>query len=140
VVDHSGGLHVCITFLPESYRVELQNAGRTARKGGKGTAQLILHQPEAASIEALRQQRDAQEAKALQQAIDEVERMTFKDELFQGFCQVENKLLPTLDGFTRLRHSELLEATWATYAQDAFTPEAVKNMALLISHSFHFIQ
>ena len=60
VVEHHGGLHVCITFLPESCRVELQNAGRTARQGSKGTTQLILHQPEATSIEALRQQRDKQ--------------------------------------------------------------------------------
>jgi tetratricopeptide (TPR) repeat protein len=54
--------------------------------------------------------------------------MTFKDKLFQGFCQAENKLLPTLNGFTRLRHSKLLEKAWTTYAQGALAPEALKNI------------
>ena len=128
MVEQHGGMHVCVTFLPESYRVELQNVGRTARKGSRGTAQLILHQPSATSIEDLRQQRDTREAEALQQAIDEVKRMTFKDELFQEFCELENKLLPTLDGFTRLRHSELLEEAWKGYAQEALPYEEVKKL------------
>jgi ankyrin repeat protein/preprotein translocase subunit SecA len=127
LVEHHGGLHVCITFLPENYRVELQNAGRTARKGSKGTTQLILHQPEATTIEALRQQRDEKEAKDLQKAIDEVERMTFKDKLFQRFCQVENKLLPTLGSFERMRHSRWLEEIWAEYAKQALAPTAVQD-------------
>jgi len=125
LVEHHGGLHVCITFLPESYRVELQNAGRTARQGSKGTTQLILHQPDATTIAELRQQRDAQEAKDLQKAINEVERMTFKDELFQRFCQVENKLIPTLDGFERLRQSHFLEQLWEDYAQDSLSTEVL---------------
>ena len=127
VVEHHGGLHVCITFLPNSYRVELQNAGRTARKGGKGTAQLILHQTEPVTIEALRQQRDEREAKDLQAAIDEVGRMTFKDELFQRFCQLENKLIPTLDGLERMRQSQLAEQLWEAYAQDAYSPEVLRE-------------
>jgi ankyrin repeat protein len=115
VVEQHGGLHVCITFLPQSYRVELQNAGRTARKGNKGTAQLILHQPEAITIEELRQQRDKREVEGLHKAIEEVERMTFKDELFQRFCQVENKLIPTLDGIARMSQSQRLEEIWEAH-------------------------
>jgi ankyrin repeat protein/preprotein translocase subunit SecA len=127
LVEHHGGLHVCITFLPENYRVELQNAGRTARKGSKGTTQLILHQPEATTIEELRQQREEREHKDLRQAIDEVEGMIFKDKLFQQFCQVENKLLPTFGSFERMRHSQLLEETWADHAKQALAPEAVQD-------------
>ena len=37
-VEKNGGLHVCVTLLPSSSRVELQNVGRTARQGKKGTA------------------------------------------------------------------------------------------------------
>ncbi|GBN13937.1 hypothetical protein AVEN_152811-1 [Araneus ventricosus] len=53
-VEEVGGMHVCITFLPESYRVEIQNAGRTARQGRKGSAQLVVHDPSHRSIDALR--------------------------------------------------------------------------------------
>jgi tetratricopeptide (TPR) repeat protein len=127
LVEHHGGLHVCITFLPESYRVELQNAGRTARQGSKGTTQLILHQPEAVAIAALRQQRDEQEAEDLQKAIDEVKRMTFKDELFQGFCRVENKLIPTLDSFERMRQSQLLKQLWEAYTQDSLSSALIAD-------------
>ena len=31
-------MHVCVTFLPISERVELQNIGRTARQGKKRSA------------------------------------------------------------------------------------------------------
>jgi preprotein translocase subunit SecA len=41
-VERAGGLHVCVTSLPGSNRVELQNIGRTARQGKKGTGQLII--------------------------------------------------------------------------------------------------
>ncbi len=38
----NGGLHVCVTYLPESQRTEEQAFGRAARKGEPGTAQLLL--------------------------------------------------------------------------------------------------
>jgi hypothetical protein len=41
-VEKTGGLHACMTYLPKNYRVEMQAAGRTARMGKKGTAQLII--------------------------------------------------------------------------------------------------
>lgn len=58
-VEKHGGMHVCLTFLPASYRVELQNVGRTAREGKKGTAQLILHEEDKSkTIEQLRTTRN----------------------------------------------------------------------------------
>jgi ankyrin repeat protein/preprotein translocase subunit SecA len=123
IVELNGGLHVCITFLPESYRVELQNAGRTARKGCKGTAQLILHQPEGVSIEELKAARDEKEAQGLQEAINEVELMAFKDKLFEEFCKLENELLPTLDAFKRIEQSRALEEIWENYSSETFKEE-----------------
>ncbi|CAD7965964.1 unnamed protein product, partial [Amoebophrya sp. A120] len=40
-VEKNGGMHVSVTFIPKSKRVQEQNFGRTARTGLRGTAQLI---------------------------------------------------------------------------------------------------
>ncbi|CAF1360898.1 unnamed protein product [Adineta ricciae] len=41
-VEKHGGLHVCLTFLPNNLRVEKQAFGRTSRQGNRGTSQMIL--------------------------------------------------------------------------------------------------
>ncbi len=42
-IEEFGGLHVIITFFPINTRVLTQNYGRTARKGNKGTAEIIAY-------------------------------------------------------------------------------------------------
>ncbi|CAF4758355.1 unnamed protein product [Rotaria sp. Silwood2] len=41
-VEKNGGLHVCLTYLPNNLRVEDQAFGRTSRQGQRGTSQMIL--------------------------------------------------------------------------------------------------
>ena len=40
--SESGGLFVCLTYLPSNIRVEQQAFGRTARKGQQGSGQMII--------------------------------------------------------------------------------------------------
>ena len=42
-VEDSGGMHVIVSFLPKNQRVQEQAFGRAARKGKKGTCQMILN-------------------------------------------------------------------------------------------------
>eukprot|EP01132_Coremiostelium_polycephalum_P000001 gene1-1_t len=113
-LETKGGLHVCITFLPDNYRVELQNAGRTARQGKQGTAQLVIHDPKGRTIETLRTLRDEEEARAIQKAQGDIADMLFKDQLFRHFCAVESKLLSSATHAARYAELELL---WKVFHQ-----------------------
>ena len=43
-IDKRGGMHVILTFMPKNIRVQQQAFGRAARKGQKGTCQLIANE------------------------------------------------------------------------------------------------
>ncbi len=126
-VEANGGLHVCITFLPENYRVELQNAGRTARQGKKGTAQLVmLHKEGAATIQALRAQRDQKEAQSFEKARQEIAHMHCSDRLFMRYCGLEALLFPVLEALSKVRLSQTLFALWKIHAEAVLTPPNVR--------------
>ena len=126
-VEAHGGLHVCITFLPTNSRVELQNAGRTARQGKKGTAQLILRHPDKVTIEALRTQRDQQEADTLAKAQSEVDDMLFEDKIFKQYCELEADLIPTAQVLRDLNLLENLRTQWEACFKDALASKAVQE-------------
>ena len=58
-VLNNGGLHVILTFIPKSERIEKQAFGRAARKGEKGSAQYFIESNE--KFEDLLKKRDEKE-------------------------------------------------------------------------------
>lgn len=111
-VEKNGGLHVCITFLPDRYRVELQNAGRTARQGKQGSAQIVLYDHTGANIHELRAKRDVLEENAINSAKNDVKNMLFRDRLFGRFCNLESELLPTTEDCEKIEQREKLESAF----------------------------
>uniref|UniRef100_A0AC35G1W5 Chloroplast protein-transporting ATPase n=1 Tax=Panagrolaimus sp. PS1159 TaxID=55785 RepID=A0AC35G1W5_9BILA len=94
-VENSGGLHVCVTFLPKNCRVEKQNIGRTSRTGNRGTSQFVIlyedanHDPTAV-LHALREQRDANVKKSILETMKRIDVAKEKDVFFRRFCDLKD--------------------------------------------------
>ena len=58
-VLNNGGLHVILTFMPKSDRIEMQAFGRAARKGEKGSAQYFIESED--NFDELLKKRDEKE-------------------------------------------------------------------------------
>lgn len=53
-VKEKGGLHECTTYLPKNIRTERQAAGRAARSGEKGSAQIIFQSKELEELKKIK--------------------------------------------------------------------------------------
>ncbi|XP_062704579.1 uncharacterized protein LOC134286896, partial [Aedes albopictus] len=115
-VEKHGGMCVLVTFLPESFRVEMQNVGRTAREGKRGMAQLITHDVGNLPMESLKKMRQEREAKAITAAINDAKKMLIQDCLFSRFCLLENELLPSMDETRKMHIWDLLIVGWIDYS------------------------
>ena len=100
-LEQYGGLHVCLSFLPNNSRVEAQAFGRSARQGKQGSGQLVIMPPVAATllykqfphlgkannIRDLKAWRDERESIRLEKVRSySLPEITLKDDLFEKFC------------------------------------------------------
>lgn len=94
VADKHDGLHVCLTYLPNSLRVEQQAFGRAARQGQAGTAQLVIYSSDYQrhTLASLKLARDAKEIRNLNAIRNRVSIVELQDDLFIQFCDILHEL------------------------------------------------
>ncbi|TGZ55871.1 hypothetical protein CRM22_010276 [Opisthorchis felineus] len=124
-VEKNGGMHVCITFLPQNERVEQQNVGRTSRTGNKGTSQFIIQHSDSASIEWLRTHRDRLQMAVLVSAVSEIRSIVMRDNLFREFCL----LLHEFEDKFEAKAIEERFAIWLKMQQDLIENSETENVA-----------
>ena len=84
-VEKMGGLHVILTFMPKSERIEKQAFGRAARKGEKGSAQYVIcTNDKNLSIVDIINQRNKDELNEYKYLIDVYQKKVF---LFEKFFE-----------------------------------------------------
>jgi len=89
--EKNGGLHVILTFLAESERIEKQALGRAARKGENGSGKIMLYGN--ASYNEIKNKRESKENTLFDYLIKSFKnRSIFFQNLFEIFCFELNKI------------------------------------------------
>ena len=87
-LEVNGGLHVILTFFPESKRIELQALGRAGRNGQKGSGEIIIYSFEK-SVDILEKERENKENDNYNNLINNfVEKNNLYQQLFEQFCLI----------------------------------------------------
>ncbi|KTC95848.1 preprotein translocase, secretion protein SecA subunit [Legionella geestiana] len=128
LIEAQGGLHIMVTSLPLNLRVEQQIFGRTARKGNRGSAQLVINREDIQrrfraadsayfdTIPAIRVLRDKVEAKRVYRIRTQGIRLALlKDDLYLRFRGFINSLKGR-DGATHRIGG--IEEQWAYWLQN----------------------
>ena len=112
-IEKSGGLHVCVTFLPNNLRVEAQAIGRTARQGKCGTGQMIINSQ--SNVLEIKKDRDKfEELNLLEFREKDLKIITTKDSLFTKFCNFLTEIRKDIRrerGFISYIISKVIEQT-----------------------------
>ena len=95
LLEMNNGLHVILTFIPTSKRIEAQAFGRAGRKGESGSAQYILYSEK--TFDQLIEERDMREEKDLTFLIEVYQKkIDLFAEIFEDFScflkKIENKI------------------------------------------------
>ncbi|CAF4009527.1 unnamed protein product [Rotaria sp. Silwood2] len=117
-LEKTGGLHICLTYLPNNLRIEQQAFGRTSRQGNRGTSQMILNRDRVLAQlictypEYMKEQHESYndpidlirdwQSKAESSCLDtiwkeEIPIIKEKDHLFEQFCILLNELREQYD-------------------------------------------